>query len=522
MSYELNYKAPGPVAASFIKDRSFVSGIRGPVGSGKSVSCCIKGLMISSEQEKDQNGLRRSRAAIVRNTNPELKTTTIKTWLEWFPEHAFGKFVWSPPYTHRIRVGDVELEAIFIALDTPEDVKKLLSLEITWGWINEAREVPKAIVDALTSRVGRFPSKKDGPGAVNPCVFMDTNAPEERHWWPIMAGEAPVPDHISPEEALMLVKPKNWTFFNQPGGMLEVRDQQGHLSGYVPNPDAENRRNLRDDYYPNMIQGKTGSWIGVYVLNKLGAVMDGKPVYQSFSLKTHVAKEPIPPVIGRPVEIGMDFGLTPAAVITQRDPRGRRLVLGELVAKDMGIKRFVDQVLKPFIAERFKALEIEGAPKFTFKIYGDPAGDYRAQTDEETPFRILRAALPGWTIIEAPSNDPALRIEAVELLLTRLVHGDPGILIDPSCRTLLNGFTGGYHYRKLQVTGMDRFDEKPMKNEYSHVHDALQYVALGTGEGRALMTGPSGPAKATVARRDGWDAMNRRPRVVGRWNRSGL
>lgn len=520
MSYAFRYKAHGEQLRAFIKDREhFVTGIRGPVGSGKSVGCCIKGFLISSEQHPDQRGIRRSRGVAIRNTNPELKTTTIKTWLEWFPEHAFGPFSWSPPYTHNIRVGDIELEMIFLALDKPDDVKKLLSLEVTWGWINEAREVPKAIVDALTARVGRFPSKKDGPGAVNPCVFMDTNAPDERHWWPIMAGEAPMPDHISPEEALTLVKPPNWKFYTQPGGMVEVRDAEGKLSGYAPNPKAENLANLRDDYYPNMIQGKTKAWIDVYVLNKLGSVMDGKPVYQSFNMNVHVAKETIPPVLGRPVRVGMDFGLTPAAVFEQTAPSGQILTLGECVAKDMGIKRFVQLVLKPYVAERFLVHEKNGQT-FTFTIYGDPAGDYRAQTDEETPFAILRALLPGWRVIPAPSNDPALRIEAVEARFTRMIHGQPGRLIDPSCRTLIAGFAGGYHYRKLQVTGMDRYDDRPMKNEYSHVCDADQYAALGAGEGRALMSRGTGPAKPVVARRD-WDIFRREPRSR-RWNRSGL
>ena len=94
---------------------------------------------------------------LLRNTNPQLKTTTIKTWLDWFPETTFGNFAYSVPFTHKIHFHDVELEVIFLALDRPEDVKKLLSLELTGVWINEAREIPKSIVDACTMRVGRFP-----------------------------------------------------------------------------------------------------------------------------------------------------------------------------------------------------------------------------------------------------------------------------------------------------------------------------------------------------------------------------
>jgi hypothetical protein len=44
------------------------------------------------------------------------------------------------------------------------------------------------------------------------------------------------------------------------------------------------------------------------------------------------------------------------------------------------------------------------------------------------------------------------------------------------------GFNGGYRYRKLQVSGGERYSDEPEKNKYSHPHDALQYLLLGAGE----------------------------------------
>ena len=79
----------------------------------------------------------------------------------------------------------MELEVIFLALDRPEDVKKLLSLELTGVWINEAREIPKSIVDACTMRVGRIPSMRDG-GPTWYGVIADTNPPDTDHWWSIL------------------------------------------------------------------------------------------------------------------------------------------------------------------------------------------------------------------------------------------------------------------------------------------------------------------------------------------------
>ena len=220
MSINFKYKPEGQVLKTFMKSNDFFRGIRGPVGSGKSVSCCIEVFRRSLLQKKNRSGIRKSRWAVIRNTNPQLKTTTIKTWLDWFPEDQWGDFAWSVPYTHLIRKGDIEVEVLFLALDRPEDVKKLLSLELTGVWINEAREIPKSIIDACTMRVGRYPSMRDG-GATWYGVIADSNAPEEDHWWPIMAGDVPVPDHFNRDQVLMLIKPDNWSFYTQPPALLE-------------------------------------------------------------------------------------------------------------------------------------------------------------------------------------------------------------------------------------------------------------------------------------------------------------
>ena len=481
------YKPDGEVLKSFMKDSTFFRGIRGPVGSGKSVGCCVEVFRRALEQDKGVDGLRKSRWAIIRNTNPQLRTTTIKTWLDWFPESDWGRFHWSVPYTHHIKKGEIDLEVIFLALDRPEDVKKLLSLELTGIWINEAREIPKSIIDACTMRVGRYPSMRDG-GPSWSGVIADTNAPEEDHWWPIMAGEVPVPDHIPREQAKMLVKPDNWNFFTQPCGMLETKDEDREIQDYKENAKAENQKNILANYYSNLIRGKTKSWIDVYVMNRLGHIQDGKPVYPMFASEVHIAKEEIPVAANVPVYVGIDFGLTPAAVLAQK-VRGRWFVQSEIVAIDMGIVRFAE-VLRQELATRFSAAS-------EVIIYGDPAGDFRAQTDESTPFHILRGA--GLRAYPAPSNSVDLRLESVSSQLTKMVEGKPALLIDRRCPQLIKGFEGGYAYKRMEVSG-ERYADKPDKNMFSHVHDAAQYLFLGAGEGRALMNNQK-PLRPVVAKR---------------------
>ena len=201
----------------------------------------------------------------------------------------------------------------------------------------------------------------------------------------------------------------------------------------------------------------------------------------------HVAQGELAIAESLPIYVGIDFGLTPACVFAQK-VRTRWIILEELVAEDMGIVKF-SELMKQSMAKYL--------PR-PFHIFGDPAGDHRVQTDENTPFQILRGK--GISARPAPSNDVLIRLESVNATLTRMVDGESGLLIDKSCVNLIRGFAGGYHYRRLQVSG-ERYDERPNKNRFSHIHDALQYLLLGAGEGRTLTFGTK-YSKPIIAKRN--------------------
>ena len=136
----INYKA-STTAQSFHKSKAFVRGIMGPFGSGKTVAMVWEIFMKAKQQAPGPDGKRRTRWVVVRNTQPQLETTTLKTWLDWFPENIFGKMSRKPPFTHNISIGDIEMEVIFLALDKPDSVAKLLGYEMTGVFFNEAREI---------------------------------------------------------------------------------------------------------------------------------------------------------------------------------------------------------------------------------------------------------------------------------------------------------------------------------------------------------------------------------------------
>ena len=57
----------------------------------------------------------------------------------------------------------------------------------------------------------------------------------------------------------------------------------------------------------------------------------------------------------------------------------------------------------------------------------------------------------------------------------------------PACPRLRKALAGGYHYRRVQVAG-ERYADRPEKNECPPRADALQYLMLGGGEARALLS----------------------------------
>jgi hypothetical protein len=205
-------------------------------------------------------------------------------------------------------------------------------------------------------------------------------------------------------------------------------------------------------------------------------VQEGKSVYPEYIDDVHSAGEPLDPIEGRTIYVGIDFGLTPAAVFAQQTVSGRWHWIDELVTEDMGAVRFAE-VLGPILRNRYTG--------YDFEIYGDPAGDDRAQTDETTPFEILRSR--GIPVEKAPSNDPVMRREAVATALNRMIDGGPGLLVSPKCAVTRKGMAGGYSYKRVQVAGDERFHDKPNKNRFSHPCEAAQYMMLGAGAGETVI-----------------------------------
>jgi hypothetical protein len=436
MTLEINYTPP-PTGKKFMQSDAKMRVLMGPVGSGKSVTCSFEIIRRASGQLPDERGRRRSRWAVVRETARQLQDTTIKTFLDWFPTGTCGTFMRTTK-TYLFKLGDVEAEIMFRALDDADDVANLNSLELTGAWFNECRDIHPDIVDAMSKRIGRFPSAKDG-GPTWFGMWGDTNPPTIDTWWYYQMEGLDPKDGVSPNA-------NGWAVFKQPSGR---------------SPYAENVENLPEGYYDT--QGRSEEYIRVYIDGEYGLSLAGTPVYKYFKPDYHMAKNALRHISNgvRPIVVGMDLGLTPAALIGQQDPRGRALILDECVSFDMGIQRFVRTMLKPRIYERFP-----GAP---ILVVTDPAGVQRAQTDERSAVDIIKAE--GLKVIPAKTNNISARINAVDEYLMRQVDGDPAFVVDPRCTQLKAAMMGGYRYKPRGNGEID-------KNKHSHVAEALQYLML--------------------------------------------
>jgi len=436
---QINYTPPETLA-KFIRwhlpGELFYDWVIGPVGSGKTTSIFFKLVYMAQQQQPGRDGIRRTRAVVVRNTLPQLRDTTIVSWNYWFKDGQAGKWR-ATDKTFMLKFGDVECEVMFRPLDTPDDVARVLSLEVTFAIIDEFVQIPREIVDALSARLGRYPSANDG-GATNWGFWGSSNPDTEDNWWY---------DYLHTE------LPENARYFVQPSGFSK---------------DAENVENLPGgrDYYTNQAKGKSEGWIKQFIEAEWGYSAEGKPVVPSFDRTLHVHRRPLEYDPHLPLVAGFDPGIGGSAMIFgQEDLHGRLRVLGELIQDGMGAKRMIEERVWPYMRRRFPGAQLIIAP--------DPAAASRSPTDEQTVVQVFRRYFE----VQVESNNRLpLRLEGIESFTTRLTDVGPALLIDPEeCPTLIRALGGGWRYALDKKYGTIKSAD-PEKNDYSHPGDAFGYL----------------------------------------------
>lgn len=347
----------------------------------------------------------------------------------------------------------VKATVLFRSFDGEQDVKKARGMQLSGVWVDELGEFNKANFDMLIGRVKRYPAKVDVPKA-NFSVLASSNAVARDHW----LAEAAM-DHL----------PYNWWIGIQPAGVLRVGNR------WVENPDAENRQNLPKDYYLDQCGGKKESWIRQNLANEFVHHSDGRAIHPDFNEQYHV--DDLIPLQGQPLTLGIDWGRTPACAIMQRQPNGQWYVLEEVCLTNAGADK-LGRTVRRALNARYSGYTVSQAT-------GDPSGSSMSQTRDETPFDLFDLE-SGLQAFPAHTNDPEIRFATLDSLLTTIIEGQPAIVIDRSCSLLIAGLAGNYCYRRVQVTGQERFHDQPDKTKESHICEALHYGLMGAGESDVL------------------------------------
>lgn len=439
----LDYRPP-PTIERFMFDHHLVRVAVGPVGSGKSMGCIMELLRRAVLQAPTNNGVRYTRFALIRNTMQQLRQTVLSD-VQQYLGPIVHYFVTDSTIQIRIPLPDgtrLHSDWVMIPLDTKEDVRRLLSMQLTGAWINELREVPIEVVSALLGRLGRYPSKTMGGPT----------------WFGLIGDSNPWDTDSAYHDRLVLNPDPKWMLFHQPSGI---------------GPDAENVENLPPGYYENLAGDRDIEWAQVHVESMWGTSNAGQAVFRrSFHAPTHVRDMKLVVNPNKPLMVGLDFGRTPCAVIGQIDNYGRGIIMREVVTEGMGLIQMLQEHLKPVLhSEPF-------AGRRAF-VVGDPAGRQKSQITEETPFDILRQE--GFLAYPASTNNIDPRLLGVEKMLRAQIAGEPGLQINrEGCPTLIQALGNKYRYRKKRDGQLEDLPEK--LHPWSDISDALQYFCLGANQ----------------------------------------
>ena len=369
---------------------------------------------------------------IFRKDFTDLRDTTMKTFFEVVPPEFIKDYNKSEHHVTLLNGSEIYFKYL-------KDGIKLGSLDLGWAFIDEAEEVTEEIFTFLKGRLSR---KNVGRN----CMWMCSNPPNTDHW---------------------LYKNFNDNLDND------------HAVFYAST--YENKDNLPSDYIASL-EKLPESWRKKYLQGQWGFTPDGTPFYQGFIESMH--KKSLKYIPSRPIIRSWDYGYHhPACLFMQHDVKGRLLILKETMGSDVTIERF---------GYFIKTMSREWYPDCSEWVdYGDPAGIQKTDKNEKTSVEILASL---GIFVSSKISTYRERKEIIERKFSTLIEGLPSLLIDESCKILIDAMLGGYHYpvrRQGQAYNPNIF-ELPMKDGfYEHLANCLEYAIVN------LYTGAESAEKET-------------------------
>lgn len=411
-----------PTQLAYVQSDAKIKAYMGPAGSGKSVVGCAevmaKALLMPGTKwfiaRRDYNDLMDTTLRTMTNILNNLPDGTLLDRQKMAPQKW-----WIRPIVHGMN-GQITEPSEITFMGLQDDVG---SYEFTGGFIDEADEVEKNYAYNMLHRL-RWKPSPDFPDE-NYSIGMAFNPPPMTHW---LYTECTGLD-------LMGTKVKDPT-----------------ITLFRPEP-RENQRNLPKGYYETAAANLPEELRQRYVDGAWGNTYPGEPVIRQFRRNLHAADLKYE---GGTIFRFWDFGYNrPAVLFAQVKMDGRLQILSEFLGHHIEGTKFIETVLSQ-TAQRFP-----GADKFV--DYGDPAVAQHKDTGS------MLALLNNAGILMRYQRTPFdVSIQLLRKRFESQIEGEQAILVDTSCRVLLDGLAGGYHLKEDGVT--------PRKDGFfDHLVDALRY-----------------------------------------------
>lgn len=435
--------------------------IMGPFNSAKTTDNLWKLVKESTKQEKCIDGVRRAAYAVIRNTYNELKHGILRTWEVWLG--GLGTVIAREQPLERTHIffddkGRIELTFFFISCDSESDVRKLLSVDLTGGLINECREMPRAILTALLGRWRRYPSDRIRSHPIRGFIGMDTNPPDTDNWF---------------YQLFEIERPDNALLLMQPAGLLQIgTDERTGRKMWRTNPEADNIAHIDANYYIDQAKiAPDDEYIDVHCNGKWGRLRRGKPVFPMYSDNLHsIAKIQLKTDKDKTqIYIGWDFGyITPACVIGQYQD-GFLEIVKEFIGDYISVDDLVKNAVLPWLNTHYAG--------FAMVSTGDPS-DRNDAGSGNSCIEILERY--GLSTYKAMTNALTPRLNAVSEMLGRLVNGKPVFTLCRSGAPILRkSIHTEYLFDRLQIIGSTQLKDTPTKiHPWSDAADALQYLCM--------------------------------------------
>ena len=428
---EIRFKL-SPTQKEFVISQKVVNIIVSNTGEGKTFASIAAILYHAQRCGKP------IRAAIVRDTHENIKTSTAVSIREFFDKY---------PVAYRFKNDDKEL-AIFsqpridvrlFGIDDLGALSKLQGPEYALIWLEEPAPMVDRINAGLSEEVFNAAlvrcARQKGTEA---RLQISMNPADEDHWTHRRFIEDPDIDFENP-----LITKQVWFVPYGENQFVSETSRQAVKAAYKDDPAAYTR----------------------YVLGQFAAVYRGKKVTPEYNPLIHLAPGPLEPGRGLISFRYWDGWHNPTCGLGQITQTGRLVFLETLRLEGSDIRTLIETQVEPLLNSprwKGKAKAWRDIGDFSMKQPDQSNRQESAARVVEDAFRtIFEAGPPRWEIMKL----------GLKRGFNTNILGLPAIIVCPTNKLLHRGLSGAWHYKTDNAGNITNL--LPEKDEISHVCDGF-------------------------------------------------